>query len=183
VLATLAGCVTVRSEPPGFASPWPPIESGPRPSITLTISGGATDNGWPRDLGPILDRWGMETERAYRESVLFSDVSIEPGRRDLRAAIELRAAMHDLPVLSAFSYLTLLIIPSVVTTDIAMTTRITTPDGAPLGTIEVRGKSRTWNQLLLFPVAPFFEPREVTPAIVYDLNRETISMLHARGVF
>jgi hypothetical protein len=32
-------------------------------------------------------------------------------------------------------------------------------------------------------LAPFFEPRTVTPEIVYDLNRETISNLHDRGIF
>ena len=86
-------------------------------------------------------------------------------------------------MLSAFSYLTLFVIPHVVTTDIAMITRVSADGGQPLGTIEVRGRSRTWYQLLLFPFSPFFEPQTVTPSIVYDLNRETISTLHARGVF
>lgn len=140
-------------------------------------------DGWPRDLGPILDRWGMETERAYRESALFSDVGVDRGRGDLRAKVELRANVEQVPVLAVLSYLTLFIIPNVETTEITVATTINTAQGEPLGTIEVRGKSRTWYQILLLPVAPFLEPKEVTPGIVYDLNRETISTLHERGVF
>ena len=181
--ACLAGCVAVRSEPPQFAGPWPPPETGPRPTITLTVTGGAFVEGYPTDLGPILDRWGVETERAYRESALFSEVSIDRGRSDVRANIELRATLEQYPALAFFSYLTLLVIPNVETTDIVVSTRIVTAQGEPLGTVEVHGKSRTWYELLLFPFAPFFEPKQVTPGIVYDLNREAISTLHDRGVF
>ncbi len=183
LLVLVAGCATVRSAPPGFAGAWPPAETGPRPAIELVVTGGATVQGWPRDLGAILDRWGTETERAYRESALFSDVSLRPGRSDLRVEVELRADLRQNELLTALSYLTLLVLPHVVTTDIAVATRVTTGSGDPLGTIEVRGRSRTWYQLLLFPVASFFEPQSVTPGIVYDLDRETITALHARGVF
>ena len=185
--AVLAGCATYRAEPPRFAGAWPPTESGPRPSIALEITGSAIQDGFPRDLGPILDQWGFVTERGYRESALFSDVSIDRGRSDphadLRAQIELRAIVEENPVLAAFSYLTLLVIPNVETTDIAVITRISTARGEPLGTIEGHGKSRTWYWLLLLPISPFSEPRTVTPAIVYDLNRDAISTLHERGVF
>lgn len=178
-----AGCVTVRSEPPRFSGPWPPPDTGPRPAIELVVSGSAISDGWPRDLGPILDPWGAATERAYRESALFSEVSVRASRSDVRIEVELRADIRQIPALTAFSYLTLLVLPHVVTSDISMITRATTEAGQPLGTIEVRGRSRTWHELLLFPVAPLFEPQSVTPGIVYDLARESISALHARGVF
>ena len=178
-----AGCVTVRSAPPAFSGPWPPPETGPRPAVELVVSGSATSEGWPRDLGPILDLWGAATERAYRESALFSDVTVRPSRSDIRVEVQLRADVQQLPVLTAFSYLTLLVLPHVVTTDISMVTRVTTDAGQPIGTIEVQGRSRTWHQLLLFPVAPLYEPQSVTPSIIYDLVRESISALHARGVF
>jgi hypothetical protein len=182
-LVGLAGCVAVRSAPAPFAAAWPPRDTGPRPAIVLMVSGAATIDGIPRPLGPILDPWGAATERAYRESALFAAVEREPGRGDLRVEVELRAD-HSVPVpLALLAYLTLFVIPNVETTELAMTTRVVTDDGHPLGTFEVRGRSRTWYQLLLFPVAPFFEPRMVTPDIVYDLNRETITVLHARGVF
>jgi len=183
LVVLLSGCVTVRSEPPRFSGTWPPLETGPRPAVALTVTGGAMLDGYPSDLGPILDRWGVETERAYRESALFSDVSLEGGRSDLRAAVELRATQTQYPALAAFAYLTLFIIPNVEVTEIAVATRITTVQGEPLGTVEVHGKSRTWYQILLLPFSPFFEPKNVTPGIVYDLNREAISTLHARGVF
>lgn len=184
VLAMLAaGCVTVRSAPPRFAGAWPPAETGPRPAIALVISGGATVEGWPGDLGPILDRWGAATDRAYRESALFSEVSLGSGRADLRVGVDLRADVQQNGVLTALSYLTLFVLPYVVTTDIAVATRVTTGSGEPLGTIEVRGRSQTWYEILLLPFAPFYEPQAVTPAIVYDLDRQTISALHARGVF
>ena len=183
-LVFAAACATVRSAPPDFAGVWPPAETGPRPTIELVVTGGATVDGWPRDLGPILDSWGAATERAYRESALFADVLLRPGRSDLRVEVELRADVQQNPFLTTLSYLTLLVLPHVVTTDIAVATRVTTGgSGDPLGTIEVRGRSRTWNQLLLFPVAPFFEPQAVTPGIVYDLNRASITALHERGVF
>jgi hypothetical protein len=178
-----AGCVTVRTAPPSFASAWPPPTSGPRPAIMLVVSGGATEDGLPRDLGPILNDWGAVTERAYRESALFSDVSLRRGRADLRIEVALHADVSQYEALTALSYLTLLVLPHVVTTDITVTTRAVTGDGQPLGTIEMSGRSQTWMELLLFPVAPFFEPHAVTPAIVYDLNRQTIDALHARGVF
>jgi hypothetical protein len=184
VIAALStGCVTVRSAPPRFAEAWPPAETGPRPAIELVVTGGALEDGLPRDLGPILDLWGAQTDRAYRESALFSDVSLRPGRRDLRVTVELRADVHQIDALTFFSYLTLLVLPHVVTTDIAVATNVRTGDGQPLGTIEVRGRSHTWYELLLFPVSPFCEPQRVTPDIVYDLNRQTIAALHARGVF
>lgn len=178
-----ASCATVRSAPPRFADPWPPAVTGPRPAIELVVSGSATIDDLPRDLGPILDRWGAATERAYRESALFSDVSLRPGRSDLHVTVELRADVHQIDVVTFFSYLTLLVLPHVVTTDIAVATTVSAGDAQPLGTIEVRGRSRTWYELLLFPIAPFFEPQAVTPEIVYDLNRQTITALHERGVF
>src|SRR5262249_35063718 len=105
------------------------------------------------------------------------------GRSEIRAQVELRATLEQNPVLAAFSYLTLLVLPNVETNDIALITRISTASGEPLGTVEVHGKSRTWYRLPLFPIAPFSEPRAVTPALVYDLNRDAISTLHERGVF
>ena len=82
-----------------------------------------------------------------------------------------------------FSYLTLLVLPYVVTTDITVATTVTALGGQPLGTIEVSGKARTWYELLLFPFASVWDPQSVTPEIVYDLNRQTITALHERGVF
>ena len=179
----VGGCVTVRSEPPRFAEAWPPPGTGSRPAILLVVTGVATADGFRRDPGPILDAWGQAAERAYRESALFSDVAVGRGRGDARVEVEVRAELDEIPVLSFFSYLTLLVIPSVETTEIAVTTRVSAGEGQPISTVEVRGRSRTWYQLLLFPFAPFFEPRTVTPGIVYDLNRQTIAMLRARGVF
>jgi hypothetical protein len=183
LLLSCAGCVTVRSEPPDFTQPWPPPGIGTRPAIELIVTGAATYGGLPRDVGPILGDWVVVTERAYRESALFTDI-LPPGQRaDIRVDVSLLAEVHEYPPLSFLSYLTLFVIPHVVTTEITMTTRVTADRSQPLGTIEVRGRGRTWYQLLLFPFAPFFEPQIVTPEIVYDLNRETISALHARGVF
>ena len=141
------------------------------------------ENGWPRDLGPILDLWGAATERAYRESALFADVDLRARRADLRVAVELHADVEQYELFTILSYLTLTVLPNVVTTDIAMTTRASTEDGQPLGTIEVRGRSRTWWQLLLLPISGIREPRHVTPEIVYDLARQSITELHDRGVF
>ena len=85
--------------------------------------------------------------------------------------------------LSALSYLTLFVIPSADTTDVAVITRVTTASGGqPIGTIEMRGRSWTWYQILLLPFS-FFPPESVTPGIVYDLNRQSIEALHTRGVF
>jgi hypothetical protein len=178
-----AGCVTIRTAPPRFAGPWPPTETGPRPSITLTVTGLATDEGLPRDVGPILGSWGAVTEGAYRESALFSDVSVRGGRGDIRVAVEVRGDVWQYQALTVLSYMTLLIIPYVVTTDITVTTRVTTSGGQPLDTVQDRGRCRTWYQLPLFPFAPFLEPQMVTPGIVYDLDRQAIAELHARGVF
>lgn len=177
-----AGCVTVRNAPPRFALTWPPAEGSARRSISLGVAGGATVDGRPSDLGPILDAWGMATERAYQESALFAEVSLRRGRGDLRVAVELRADVSQSDLLTTLSYLTLLVLPHVVTTDITMTTRVETADGTPLGTVEVHGRSSTWYELLLLPFA-FFDPHSVTPGIVYDLDRLTIAALHARGVF
>jgi hypothetical protein len=177
------GCVTLRSAPPRFAGPWPPTQSGPRPAIVLTVTGLASDEGVPRDVGPILSSWGAATEGAYRESALFSSVSVRGGRGDIRVDVEVRGDVWQYQALTVFSYLTLLIIPYVVTTDITVTTRVTTNGGQPLSTVQERGRSRTWYQLPLFLVAPLFEPSTVTPGIVYDLDRQSIADLHARGVF
>jgi hypothetical protein len=183
VAALGAGCVTIRTAPPRFAGPWPPAEAGPRPAITLTITGLATDEGQPRDVGPILGSWGAVTEQAYRESALFSGVSVRGGRGDLRVDVEVRGDVWQYQALTVFSYLTLLIIPYVVTTDFTVTTRVITNGGQLLGTVQERGRSRTWYQLPLFLFAGFFEPQTVTPGIVYDLDRQSIADLHARGVF
>lgn len=151
--------------------------------MVLVVSGGATQDGWPRDLGPVLDLWGSATERAYRESGLFSEVAVNEGRGDLRIQVELHATTDQYVALTVLSYLTLFVIPHVVTTEIALVTKVSAGDRQPLGTFEVRGRSRTWHQILLFPIAPLFEPQAVTPEIVYDLNRETISNMHARGIY
>jgi hypothetical protein len=178
-----AGCVTIRTAPPRFAGPWPPAETGPRPTITLTVTGLATDEGLARDVGTILGSWGAVTEQAYRESALFSGVSVRGGRGDLRVDVEVRGDVWQYQALTVFSYLTLLIVPYVVTTDITVTTRVTANGGQPLGTVQEHGRSRTWYQLPLFLFAPLFEPATVTPGIVYDLDRQSITELHARGVY
>ena len=183
LFATLSGCVTVRSAPARFSGTWPPAVTGSRPSVVLNVTGAAMVYGWPRDLGPILPVWGAACERAYRESALFSDVAIARGRAVLRIDIELRAEQSENDFLTFLSYLTLLVIPNVETTDIAMVTSVSTTEGQPLGTVETHGRSRTWYQLLLFPFSSSFEPRSVTPDIVYDLSREAITTLHDRGVF
>jgi hypothetical protein len=182
--AVATGCVTVRNAPPSFGGDWPPFASGPRPSIALAISVRATDSGWPRDPGPILGPWGMATERAYRESALFAGVSTQSGRADLRVEVELRADVSRYDVFTALAWLTLFVLPTVDTTNIAVVTRVVTPNGSQsISTIEVSGRSQTWYQILLFPFSPLFPPQAVTPQIVYDLNRQTIDELHARGVF
>lgn len=183
LLATLAGCVTVRSEPPRFAGAWPPAAVGSRPSVVLVVSGAAVVYGWQRDLGPILDLWGAACERAYRESALFSDVEIARGSGQLTVSIQLRAEQSQNDFLTFLSYITLLVIPSVETTDITMVTTVSTAEGQPLGTVQTHGRSRTWYQLLLFPFSSAFEPRSITPEIVYDLSREAIATLHDRGTF
>jgi hypothetical protein len=175
--------VTVRTAPPRFDGPWPPAVTGSRPSVVLVVSGAAMVYGWPRDLGPILPVWGAACERAYRESALFSDVAIARGRAELRIEVELRAEQSENDFLTFLSYLTLLVIPNVETTDIVMITNVSTSEGQPLGTVQTQGRSRTWSQLLLFPFSSSFEPRSVTPDIVYDLSREAITTLHDRGVF
>src|SRR5262245_25771406 len=171
-------CATFRSSPPAFDTPWPPIDSGPRPTIDLVVSGNANVDGWPRDLGPVLDLWGAASERAYRESALFSAVSVNGQQGEVRAEITLNATVRQNDFFAVLSYLTLLVLPYVQTTDISMVTRVTAGGGQPLSTIEVQGQSRTWYQLLLFPVAQVFEPQAVTPQIVYDMNRQTITELH-----
>jgi hypothetical protein len=178
-----SGCATFRSLPDDFTSPWPPADTGPRPVVDLVVTGDATANGWPRDIGPILDLWGAATERAYRESALFSAVSVNDRHGDIRVEVALHANTRHNDFFTALSYLTLLIIPNVTTTDIAMVTRVTTGNDQPLGTVEVQGRSRTWYQILLFPIAAVYEPQAVTPEIVYDMSRETITTLHARGIF
>jgi hypothetical protein len=178
-----SGCVTLRSSPPRFQEAWPPTDTGQRPAIALTVAGHATESGVPRDIGPILEPWGAATDGAYRESGLFSTVSNSGGRGDLRVDVELGADVWQYEALTVFSYLTLLIIPHVVTTDITVTTRVTAANGRPLGTVQMRGRSQTWYQLPLFLLAGVFEPANVTPGIVYDLNRQSITELHARGVF
>ena len=183
LFATLSGCVTVRSAPARFGGAWPPAVVGSRPSVVLMVTGATMVYGWPRDLGPILPVWGAAYERAYRESALFSDVAIAHGRAELRVDIELRAEQSQNDFLTFLSYLTLLVIPNVETTDIAMVTNVSTVDGQPLGTVQTSGRSRTWYQLLLFPFSSSFEPRSVTPDIVYDLSREAIATLHDRGAF
>jgi hypothetical protein len=178
-----SGCVTLRSSPPRFHDPWPPTDTGQRPAIALTVTGHATENGVPRDIGPILDPWGAATDGAYRESGLFAAVTNRGDRGDLRVDVELGAEVWQYEALTVFSYLTLLIIPHVVTTDITVTTRVTAANGRPLGTVQLRGRSQTWYQLPLLLLAGFFEPANVTPGIVYDLNRQSITELHARGLF
>ena len=183
LFATLSGCVTVRSAPARFDAAWPPPVTGPRPSVALAVTGEAVEYGWPRDLGPILPVWSAACERAYRESALFSDLVSQRGRAEVRVEIKLHAEVYQNDVLTFFSYLTLLVIPNVETTEIAMVTRVTTADGEPLGTVQTNGRSHTWYQLLLFPFSSSFEPRRVTPDIVYDLSREAITVLHDRGAF
>lgn len=183
-LAVMAsGCVTYRVDPPRFAGPWPPSEGGPRPAVRLTVSAGAIVDGAPRDVGPILDLWGAETERAYRESALFSDVALRPRRADVDVDVEIHAEVQQSVWLAVLSYLTFTVVPNVITTDLVMITRASDAEGQPLGTVEVRGRSRTIWQLLLFPFSPSHEPRQVTPGIVYDLDRQSIAELHSRGVF
>lgn len=182
-LAAVAGCVTVRSAPPRVAAPWPPPLPASRGSVALVVAGGARIDNLGRDLGPILPLWREAIERAYRESGQFSSVTPGLGSADLHVDVEVRAEVSQPQALALVSAMTLFLIPTVATTEITLDTRVRNAAGEPIGTSQLRGESQTWSQVLLLPVSPFFQQKDVTPPIVYDLARTSIDDLRRGGAF
>ena len=74
-----------RGPPP---TSWPLSKAPGKQSISLLISGEAFVNGEKADVHqPAMNAWEQATEKAYKDSGLFSDVKIGATETDLRAEI------------------------------------------------------------------------------------------------
>ncbi len=169
------GCASFRTGRPAPLDRWPPPSIARPQSIALLITAQSTLNGNPGEVGPVFDHWREQTVRAYRESKLFSHVTVGLGDADLRAEVNLLAAdeMSELAMLLMVS--TIGLFPSVTTTRFTLHTHFKDRAGHDLGTFESHEVIRTWTELLLLPIMPLRSQRSAMSQTIYDLNRAVLT--------
>jgi hypothetical protein len=179
ITACIAGCVSFRSGKLAPTEPWPLRKFGQRPSATLVISGRATSNGNPGEVGKVFDLWCQQTERAYRESGLFSSVAVGLADSDLRAEVAVAESDELNELATAFTFLTVGVFPGVVTNTFTLHTEIKDRNGRTLKVLDATETSHMWIALVLLPAAALKSHQSTVADIIYDLNRTTLTELQA----
>ena len=177
ITGCIAGCVSFRSGRLTPTERWPPRKLDQQPSVTLVISGRATSNGNPGEVGKVFNLWRQQTERAYRESGLFSSVAVGLADSDLRAEVTVAERDELNELATAFTFLTVGVFPGVVTNTFTLHTEIKDRNGRTLKVVDETETSHMWIALVLLPAAALKSHQSTVADIIYDLNRTTLTEL------
>jgi hypothetical protein len=168
----LCGCVAFRAGPSASISSWPPAAGEARPTVSLLIEPSAEQQA---EIGSVFEVWRDQTVRAYRESGLFSDVSVGLQPRDMHVQITIRDQEYFSKTLDALLAMTFGLIPCYIRQNFSVRTEFRARGGETLAMFERAEASETWIQLFLLAVMPFRKsPPSVVSDVIYDLNRATL---------
>jgi len=182
-VTVLSGCAAFRSGEAKPPEPWPVSTAAGRQSVSLIITGEAIVNDARQDVPQrAIDAWRGETERAYKESGLFSDVLLGAAETDLRAEIHVLDRGEGNMGLAMLSGLTLTLVPGNAYDEFTITTTFKDKEGRTLGTYEEAEGISFWMEFFLVFVMPFKSPNAVAKEVLYDLNRAVIEQARGAGL-
>ena len=126
-----------------------------------------------------------QSQKAYIESGLFTQINLSKEPADLRAEIEYTEE-GNMALARASGFLcgfTLGMIPAVVRENIIAVTTFRDWAGKELGSIRQSEMVSEWMQLFLIFAMPFRdEPQSIARSVYYDLNRATLEQAQAKGI-
>jgi hypothetical protein len=182
-LSSLDGCAAFRSGETQPPESWPMSKGPGKQSISLLLSGEGFVNGQRQDIPQrMMQIWEETAAKAYKDSGLFSDVTIGATETDLRAEIQVvdrGEANMGLAFLSGF---TMTLIPSNAHGEYVVKTTLKNKEGQELGTYEKKESMSMWIEFFLIFIMPFNWPNTVITDVIYDLHRATISQAYSAGV-
>jgi hypothetical protein len=152
-------------------------------SIALLIAGAGSLSEGLDTPGAVFEKWRAETERAYVDSGLFSEVTVGLAQAARRAEIRISARTRREQPWYFLCQFSLCTIPALFTTDLSVETAVFGPAGERLGSVESSERVHLYVQPLLIAVAAFRGQEKVTGEVIYDLNRSTIAKAQSRGWF
>src|SRR5262249_18007906 len=128
---------------------------------------------------PINADWENPTEKAYKDSGLFSNIKIRAAETDLRAEIHVIQRGEDDLGLWAW---TLTLFPGKLKLEYVIKTILKNKKGQELGAFEKNELVTMWFQFFLIFITPFNSLDAEIYDLLYDLNRATIIQAHSAGV-
>jgi hypothetical protein len=179
----LTGCMMLRGNTLQAPQTWPPAGSAEKKTINLLVTSKGPDG--PTTNVKLLHLLEGQSQKAYMESGLFSNISLSNDPADLRAeVVYIEEGSRALASISGFICgFTFGVIPGYVKANIISVTTFKDPTGKELGTIRQSETISFWMQLFLVTVMPFREePQAVARGIYYDLNRVTLDQARAKGI-
>lgn len=183
-VALLSGCAAFRSGETKPSEPWPKSKGPGKQSISLLISGESYIGDMRQDIPQqMIEAWQTAAANAYKESGLFSEVTIGAADTDLRAEIHFLDQGEANTGMAFLSGLTLTLIPAAGKTEFTVKTTLRDKEGQELGAFEKKETLSFWIQLFLVFVMPFNSPGSVGYDVLYDLNRATLADANGAGLF
>ena len=179
-----SGCASFRGGELAETTPWPPVASPTKKSVSLVLAGGTVSvNGNPTDASPMmLQQWREKVEKTYADSSLFSAVLPESAPADVRAEVHVSDIGEGSMGLAFLCGFTMFIIPATAIDHFTMKTDFKNANGDVLATIEKSDSSRLWMQLFLVFVMPFNWPPSVGEELFRDLSRATLADAHGKNI-
>ena len=180
-LGLALGCALSRNAPV-VPDRWPPEPAPAARSASVVVTGERLFEGgaeaWLVAGSPV---WADAAARAYRDSGLFSSVTVGVGDADVRASVHVREQADVNPTLHGLSLLTAGLLP--IAAGDRFTVRVELRDGAGriLGTFERTERARLWMGLPAVPALAVRSRREAVGVLVYDLNRALLVDARAAG--
>ena len=179
----LSSCMMVRGgnlQPP---ETWPPVSNAEKKAINLSVTAKAFDGSSTN--AKLLQLLEGQSQKAYMESGLFSQITLSKDPAALRAEVEyIEEGSKLLASVSGFICgFTFGMIPGYVKANIITVTTFRDQAGKELGSIRRSETYSFWMQLFLVTIMPFREePQSVARSIYFDLNRATLDQARASGI-
>ncbi|MBX3306208.1 MAG: hypothetical protein KF751_09130 [Nitrospira sp.] len=178
-LSSLSGCASFRSGGTPPPASWPISKEPGKQSISLLVTGEAVVNNERQDAPQgAIQRWQEAVEKAYKDSGLFSNVTIGAAETDLKAEIHILDRGEVSKGMAFLSGLTLTLVPANARDEMVVTTALRGKEGQELGTYNEKETMSTWIQFFLIFIMPFNWPNTVGTEMLYDLNRAIIDQAH-----
>jgi hypothetical protein len=179
-LLSLSGCASFRSGGTHPPASWPISKGLGKQSISLLVTGEGVVNNNRQDIPQrAIQIWQEAVAKAYKDSGLFSNVTIGAAETDLKAEIHILDRGEASMGMAFLSGLTLTLVPVNARDEIVVTTTLKGKEGQEVGTYNKKETVSTWIQLFLIFIMPFNWPNTVAAEMLYDLNRAIIDQAHA----
>lgn len=129
-LLSLSGCASFRSGEPLPPASWPISKEPGKYSISLLVTGEAIVNNERQDIPQhAIQMWQEAVAKAYKDSGLFSNVTIGAAETDLKAEIHILDHGEASIGMAFLSGLTLTLVPANARDEMVVTTTLKDKEG------------------------------------------------------